>query len=253
MLLDECAAAGVRVETGCSIERVRHGDGGAAARCRRRVDRAGFSGMFHLHTTRGAFTRAGAGGRLRRPVDPEHGRQRLRLRTRAPVRPRGAADARRAGAAHAQRQAPGTTGRPQRRRAAGHAPAATARRSFSNYMLVTHRGISGPSILQISSYWQPGDDLRLDLLPGADALETLQRWQRERPAAELKTVLGDAAAQALRAAPVRGVADAATPMKQYNAAASCARSPRRCSLAAGRQRHRGLPHRRGHAGRRRYR
>jgi predicted Rossmann fold flavoprotein len=62
---------------------------------------------------------------------------------------------------------------------------------FSNDMLVTHRGVSGPAILQVSSYWQPGDELRLDLLPGRDALDTLQALQRERPAAELKTVLGD--------------------------------------------------------------
>mgnify|MGYP006190554151 CR=1 FL=1 len=58
-------------------------------------------------------------------------------------------------------------------------------------MLVTHRGISGPAILQISSYWQPGDELLLDLLPGTDALDALQRMQRERPAAELRTVLAD--------------------------------------------------------------
>jgi len=63
--------------------------------------------------------------------------------------------------------------------------------SFSNDLLITHRGISGPSILQISSFWQPGDDLRLDLLPGQDALVALQQWQSERPSAELKTVLGD--------------------------------------------------------------
>src|SRR5690606_7960664 len=62
---------------------------------------------------------------------------------------------------------------------------------FSNHMLVTHRGVSGPAILQIASYWQPGDELRLDLLPGMDALETLQALQRERPAAELRTVLGE--------------------------------------------------------------
>src|SRR5690606_5189956 len=54
-----------------------------------------------------------------------------------------------------------------------------------------HRGISGPAILQISSFWQPGDTLELDLLPGRDALETLLALQRERPAAELKTVLGE--------------------------------------------------------------
>jgi len=62
---------------------------------------------------------------------------------------------------------------------------------FRNSMLVTHRGLSGPAILQVSSYWQPGDDLRLDLLPGQDALAMLQRMQAERPAAELRTVLGE--------------------------------------------------------------
>jgi predicted Rossmann fold flavoprotein len=63
--------------------------------------------------------------------------------------------------------------------------------SFRNAMLITHRGLSGPSILQISSYWQPGQPLRLDLLPEHDALEFLGEQQRARPAAELKTVLGD--------------------------------------------------------------
>jgi len=62
---------------------------------------------------------------------------------------------------------------------------------FRNFMLVTHRGISGPSILQISSFWQPGDDLRLDLLPGRDAHALLQDWQRERRDAELKTLLAE--------------------------------------------------------------
>jgi len=63
--------------------------------------------------------------------------------------------------------------------------------SFSNYLLITHRGVSGPAILQISSFWQPGDDLRLNLLPGQDAIEALQQWQHARPAAALRTVLGD--------------------------------------------------------------
>ena len=62
---------------------------------------------------------------------------------------------------------------------------------FYDAMLLTHRGISGPAILQISSYWQPGDDLRLDLLPGMDALERLRAEQATRPGAELRTVLGD--------------------------------------------------------------
>ena len=64
--------------------------------------------------------------------------------------------------------------------------------SFRNAMLVTHRGLSGPAILQISSYWQPGDDLRIDLLPGEDANAWLADRQRARGEAELRTVLGDA-------------------------------------------------------------
>ena len=57
--------------------------------------------------------------------------------------------------------------------------------SFRNFLLVTHRGISGPAILQISNYWQPGDDLRLDLLPGQDADALLREWQQTRRDAEL--------------------------------------------------------------------
>ncbi|MBO9880236.1 NAD(P)/FAD-dependent oxidoreductase [Xanthomonas sp. D-109] len=64
--------------------------------------------------------------------------------------------------------------------------------SFRNFMLITHRGVSGPAILQISSYWQPGDDLRLDLLPGQDAATWLREQKRLRGAAELRTVLGEA-------------------------------------------------------------
>src|SRR3546814_16546736 len=82
-------------------------------------------------------------------------------------------------------------------------------------MLVTHRGLSGPSILQISSYWQPGDALRLDLLSTLDAEAFLREQRQSRPTAELKTVLSDQLpkrfAQRLCAAwlPNR-------PMRQYN-------------------------------------
>src|SRR3546814_17775468 len=58
-------------------------------------------------------------------------------------------------------------------------------------MLVTHRGLSGPSILQISSYWQPGDALRLDMLSTLDAEAFLREQRQSRPTAELKTVLSD--------------------------------------------------------------
>ena len=64
--------------------------------------------------------------------------------------------------------------------------------SFRNAMLVTHRGLSGPSILQISSYWEPGKELLLDLLPGRDIEAWLLERQRAKPAAELRTVLAEA-------------------------------------------------------------
>lgn len=64
--------------------------------------------------------------------------------------------------------------------------------AFESGLLFTHRGISGPSILQISSYWQPGDDLRVDLLPDRAAGDWLTEQRTARPLAELKTVLGDA-------------------------------------------------------------
>ncbi|WEN14403.1 NAD(P)/FAD-dependent oxidoreductase [Rhodanobacter sp. AS-Z3] len=66
------------------------------------------------------------------------------------------------------------------------------KQGFRAGLLFTHRGISGPSILQISSYWQPGDDLRVDLLPDRDAGDWLVGQRTARPLAELKTVLGDA-------------------------------------------------------------
>jgi len=65
------------------------------------------------------------------------------------------------------------------------------RHSFANAMLFTHRGISGPAILQISSYWQPGDRLTVNLMPLTDASDWLKKRQASRFDAELKTVLGE--------------------------------------------------------------
>ena len=63
--------------------------------------------------------------------------------------------------------------------------------SFVENILFTHRGLSGPAILQISSYWQPGDSVEINLLPDHDALGWLQQQQAERPNSELKTLLGE--------------------------------------------------------------
>ena len=69
--------------------------------------------------------------------------------------------------------------------------ASCGRQAFSNSMLLTHRGLSGPAILQISSYWQPGTGLDINLLPEIDALAWLRQQAQLKPAAELKNVLAD--------------------------------------------------------------
>jgi predicted Rossmann fold flavoprotein len=172
MLLDECAAADVRIETGCRIERVERGEDG-----------------FTLDTARGVFVVPAlviASGGLSIPSMGASGfgydiaRQfgHTVLPTRAALVPLT------------------LSGRHQERLVdlAGVALQVEARCNgvhFRNSMLLTHRGISGPAILQISSYWNPGDDLRLNLLPDDDAFEWLFAQRAERPAAELRSVLAE--------------------------------------------------------------
>ncbi|MET1413800.1 NAD(P)/FAD-dependent oxidoreductase [Roseibium sp. HPY-6] len=78
--------------------------------------------------------------------------------------------------------------------------------TFQEGLLFTHRGLSGPSILQISSYWQEGKPISVNLVPGADVFETLRTARQDAPKQDLKTALGqllpnrlaDALAQAFR-------------------------------------------------------
>ncbi len=63
--------------------------------------------------------------------------------------------------------------------------------SFFEQMLFTHRGLSGPAILQISSYWCPGQPVTIDLLPRINLADYLAQMQRQRPKVELKNLLGE--------------------------------------------------------------
>ncbi|WP_425439612.1 NAD(P)/FAD-dependent oxidoreductase [Pseudomonas segetis] len=86
--------------------------------------------------------------------------------------------------------------------------------SFRENILFTHRGLSGPAILQISSYWQPGDSIAIDLLPHIDLSQWLATQQLERPNSELKTLLAELFTKKMAAL----LADswfASKPMKQY--------------------------------------
>jgi len=172
MLLDECADAGVRVETGCSIQQASRVDGG-----------------FSIASTHGTFVVPSlvvASGGLSIPSMGASGfgyelaRQfgHTVLPTRAGLVPLTLSGT------HSERlQDLSGVALPVQATCNGQ--------RFRNFMLITHRGLSGPSILQISSYWQPGDALHLNLLPDGDAHEHLREQQLVRPAAELRTVLGD--------------------------------------------------------------
>ena len=64
-------------------------------------------------------------------------------------------------------------------------------KSFRENILFTHRGLSGPAILQISSYWLPGQAVEINLLPDLDIPDWLARQRNDRPNAELKTLLAE--------------------------------------------------------------
>lgn len=61
--------------------------------------------------------------------------------------------------------------------------------SFHEDLLFTHRGLSGPAILQISSYWEPGEALQINLLPKISLIDKLKEGQKEHPKQSLREFL----------------------------------------------------------------
>ena len=69
--------------------------------------------------------------------------------------------------------------------------ASAGKHAFAEAMLFTHRGLSGPAILQASSYWREQAPVDVDMLPGTDAPALLLQRKRARPRAEARTVLSE--------------------------------------------------------------
>jgi len=65
------------------------------------------------------------------------------------------------------------------------------RQSFRENILFTHRGLSGPAMLQISSYWTPGEEININLLPDIELFAYLKIMHKSHPNKQLKTVLHD--------------------------------------------------------------
>ncbi len=172
MLLDECADAGVRIDTGCSVERVERIDEGFLVRSTLGELRAPSLVVATGGLSIPSMGATGLGYELARQFGHTV------LPTRAGLVPLT------------------LTGKHQERLAdlSGVAFPVTAEcngREFNNFMLITHRGVSGPAILQISSYWNVGDALHLDLLPQGDAFDLLKDLRTRRSAAELRNALGE--------------------------------------------------------------
>ena len=196
MLLDECAAAGVTVEADCGVQHVRKTAEG-----------------FSVHTSRGevhAQSLVVASGGLSIPSmgASGFGYELARQFGHAVLPTRAGLVALTLSGKHQQHYLD----------LAGVAlplvETQVGTHSFRAGLLFTHRGLSGPAILQISSYWQPGDDLRVDLLPGTSAGAWLITQRHARPLAELKTVLADALPKRLAQRLCEGWLES-RPMRQY--------------------------------------
>jgi predicted Rossmann fold flavoprotein len=62
---------------------------------------------------------------------------------------------------------------------------------FREGMLFTHRGLSGPAVLQISSYWKPGDEITIKMLPDIDIFEQLVKFRQESPKQNIQNTLSN--------------------------------------------------------------
>ena len=169
MLRAECEAAGVEIRLDCDTERVEHGS------------------HYLLHTTQGQFaaeTLVVASGALSIPSLGGSGfGYELARQFGLPLLPTRAGLVPMTFSGEQQAMFSRLSG------VSCEVIASNDRARFREDLLFTHRGLSGPAILQISSYWQPGEALSVDLLPGREAKRMLLDWKREQPRAQLRTPL----------------------------------------------------------------
>ena len=196
MLLDECASAGAQVETGCGVQGVGSIDDGFAVTTTRGVVQAQSLVVATGGLSIPSMGASGFGYDLARQFGHAV------LPTRAALVPLTLS---------------GTHQQHYQDLAGLALPAVSAQvvdRDFRGGLLFTHRGLSGPAILQISSYWQPGEALQLDLCPQTDVAPWLGQQRQQRPAAELKTVLAELVPKRL-AQRVCELAFENRPLRQY--------------------------------------
>ncbi|MEQ3658138.1 MAG: NAD(P)/FAD-dependent oxidoreductase [Glaciecola sp.] len=88
--------------------------------------------------------------------------------------------------------------------------------NFNENILFTHRGLSGPAVLQISSYWEPGQAVEFDLFPNGNLHQDLIEQQSQTPDAHLSTALAKHYSKRFVQAALPYFNVANKPLKQYN-------------------------------------
>lgn len=92
--------------------------------------------------------------------------------------------------------------------------------TFTEPLLITHRGLSGPALLQISSYWKAGDSLSINWLPDYQLLATLQALRQHQPRAHFSSWLGEQLPKRLATALINLLAIQGIKLPERNADAS---------------------------------
>ncbi|RJX68841.1 NAD(P)/FAD-dependent oxidoreductase [Vibrio sinensis] len=88
--------------------------------------------------------------------------------------------------------------------------------SFKEALLFTHRGLSGPAVLQISSYWKAGQKVTINLVPESDVTELLEQSRENHPNQSLKNTLAKVLPKRLVEVLIERKELSDKPLKQYN-------------------------------------
>ncbi len=172
MLLSECAHAGVNIQLNCSIKQI-HKD----------------HTTYHLDTTLGHYAASSlviATGGLSIPKMGATGfGYQIAKQFGHTVQPT------RAGLVPFTLQEKEKTWLADLSGIAIHCLVSNQRNRFKENMLLTHRGLSGPAILQISSYWRAGETITINLIPDIDLHTLFKKKQEAQPKTQLKALLAD--------------------------------------------------------------
>ncbi|HCU76312.1 MAG TPA: aminoacetone oxidase family FAD-binding enzyme, partial [Acinetobacter baumannii] len=72
-----------------------------------------------------------------------------------------------------------------------------SKNSFTEALLFTHRGLSGPSSLQLSNYWNTGESFKIDFFPSQDLATYLKDKKKAQPKVLLRTLLNEFTAKSI--------------------------------------------------------